>query len=98
MAKPGPKPKGGHEPRAQLTLRLPASQAATYKSAAARLGLPVGDYIAARMAQADGLPLPEYITDQLEPGCDLSPLQSPLVPLESASTQSRQIGGRSAAA
>lgn len=57
--KSGPRRKGV---RRQFTIRVPEEQFAVYEAAAlAADGLDVGDYIAARLAEAHDLPVPSYI-------------------------------------
>jgi len=56
--KPGPRPKGVRE---QICARLPADHLAHYRQVAEDLGMPVGDYIALKMAEVHGWPAPEYI-------------------------------------
>lgn len=57
--KRGPKPKGI---RTQFTLALPSDHLEFYRAAAAARGMPTGDYIALRLAQAHEFPEPEYIS------------------------------------
>lgn len=56
--KPGPKPKGK---RTAFTVRYPDDHLAIYKHRAAAAGVPLGDYLAAKMASAEGLDEPEYL-------------------------------------
>lgn len=58
-------PKGD---RQQFTFRPPHDHLDHYRDLAAREGIPLGDYLALRLAQAHGLPEPAYLTrntDQL---------------------------------
>jgi hypothetical protein len=57
-AKSGPVPKAR---RHQFTLRLPEEHYGLYEQAARQQGLSVGDYLAARLAEAHGLPVPDYV-------------------------------------
>lgn len=56
--KPGPKPRGD---RGTVASRVPVDQKAFYEERAAEAGLPLSDYVAVLLAQAHGLPVPDYI-------------------------------------
>lgn len=58
----GPAPKGD---RSQLTFRLPTKQRASYEARAAELGITIGSWIVLTLAQAEGLPIPDYIQTEL---------------------------------
>ena len=60
--RPGPDPKGD---RSQITLRLPRTHRTVYEHAAKQAGLPLGDYLALRLARAQGLDDPDYIALKL---------------------------------
>jgi hypothetical protein len=53
--RPGRVYKGERKP---LTVRLPLDHHARHFAAAARLGIPMGDYVMCRIAMCDGLPIP----------------------------------------
>ncbi len=60
--RPGRDPKGD---RAQITLRVPRTHRDVYEREAKQAGLPLCDYLALRLARAQGLEDPDYITAQL---------------------------------
>lgn len=62
----GRRPKGGGVPRAQTTVRYPESHRSVYEQNADRLGISLSDYFAYMIAQAAGLPVPNYIVDQID--------------------------------
>ena len=57
--KRGPQPKGN---RAQFSVMLPADHLEYCRKAASQLGIPTGDYIASKLAEAHGWPEPDYIS------------------------------------
>lgn len=56
---PGRRPKGD---RAAICAKLPVDHLAYYRQAAEDLDIPVGDYIALKLAEVHGWPVPDYIT------------------------------------
>ncbi len=56
--KPGPKPRGV---RGAIATRVPLEHKAHYERCAAERNMPVSDYLALLLAEAHGLPVPEYI-------------------------------------
>lgn len=56
--RPGPDPKGD---RVQFTARLPKTDLEHYRQEAERSGLPLTDYLALKLAEAHGLPVPAYL-------------------------------------
>ncbi|MBF0816300.1 hypothetical protein E4U02_07735 [Microbacterium paludicola] len=52
--------------RAYMPLRPPTDQQEHYKQKADELGISLGSYGVMRLAQAEGLPVPDYITDEIE--------------------------------
>lgn len=60
----GRPPKGGGD-RAQLIARVPTGHAEHYREQAAQMGIPLSDYVALKLAEGAGLPVPAYIADQL---------------------------------
>lgn len=60
----GPKPKGGG--RNQHTMRVPYADSAHFQEVAKACGLPFADWLAMVAYQATGVPIPEYITRQIE--------------------------------
>lgn len=63
MARKGPHPKGD---RVQFSGKLPRDHWAIYQREADKLGMPFTDYVAAKLAEAHGLPEPEYIAVERE--------------------------------
>jgi hypothetical protein len=64
--RPGPQPKGDRTP---LHVRVPRAHREVYEAEAAKAGLPLGDYIALKLALAHALDEPEYVNrrnDQVE--------------------------------
>lgn len=57
--RPGPDPKGL---RGQFTGRAPTDHLERYREEAQKAGLPLGDYLAATLALAHGLAVPDYIS------------------------------------
>lgn len=60
----GRPPKGGAH-RAQLVARVPKEHAEYYFEQAAQLGLPLCDWIAKVLAEGTGLPVPQYVIDEI---------------------------------
>jgi hypothetical protein len=54
----GPRVKGDRTP---MHVRVPRTHRAVYERLAKKAGLPLGDYVALRLAQAHDLDEPEYI-------------------------------------
>lgn len=61
---PMPTPSRGN--RKSIHVRPPIDQHRFYAERAAELGIAVGSYAAMRLAQADGLPVPDFVVDELE--------------------------------
>jgi len=61
--RPGPKGKGD---RSAITLRVPSSHKSRYAAEAQRLGLPVSDYLALRLAQVHDLSAPGHLLPRQE--------------------------------
>lgn len=57
--KRGPKPKGN---RALFSVMVPVDHLEYCREAAAQLGIPTGDYIVLKLAEAHGWPEPDYIS------------------------------------
>lgn len=68
--RPGPDPKGD---RSQITARMPRDHRAVYEQEAIKAGLPLGDYLALRLARAHGLDDPGYLVPKLR-GMEALPL------------------------
>lgn len=64
----GGKPARG--PRRQLTVRVPVQHAEIYERRAAEEGLELGGYLAAELARANGLPVPEWVHPQHASGAE----------------------------
>ena len=58
-----PKSRGDRD---AFTVRPPADQGAVYREHAEKLGIPVGSYATMRLAEADGLPIPGYVLEEIE--------------------------------
>ncbi|MDN5666870.1 MAG: hypothetical protein L0G87_00565 [Renibacterium salmoninarum] len=52
--------------RVELSGYVPEDQGAIYEQRRQELGLSMADYVALRMAQAEGLPVPEYISNVID--------------------------------
>jgi hypothetical protein len=52
--------------RAAFTVRFPVAQNAVYEERAAELGIPIGSWVALRLAQVEGLPVPAYIEEEIK--------------------------------
>lgn len=57
-------------PRRQLTVRVPVQHAEIYERRAAEEGLELGGYLAAELARANGLPVPEWVHPQQAPDAE----------------------------
>lgn len=60
--KPGTRPRGE---RANITVRVPVDQHEVYSAHAAELGIPIGSYVALTLAKIEGLPIPDYIEEEI---------------------------------
>lgn len=60
--KPGTRPRGD---RASLIVRTPVEQHEIYLAHANELGIPLGSWVALTLAKAEGLPVPEYIEEEI---------------------------------
>lgn len=63
MGQRGRKPRGD---RTATSVALPSDHLALYRLEAERCGLPLGDYVAIKLAEAHKLPEPEYIAAERE--------------------------------
>lgn len=61
--RPGRRGRGA---RTSINARIPDDQYAIYDAAALKLGIPIGSYITMRLAENHGLPVPEYVLDEIE--------------------------------
>ena len=52
--------------RAAFTVRIPIAQNSVYEERAAALGIPIGSWVALKLAETEGLPTPDYIVDELK--------------------------------
>ncbi len=57
--KPGQQPKGD---RAAITVRVPRNHYEIHAQAARDAGLSLSDYLTVVLAEAQGLPIPSYVT------------------------------------
>lgn len=60
--KPGTRPRGD---RAAISMRVPIDQRAIYEARAAELGIPLSSWAAIKLAEAEGLPIPDYVADEI---------------------------------
>jgi len=47
------------------TVRIPVTQNAHYEERAETLGIPIGSWIVLKLAESEGLPVPDYIQKEL---------------------------------
>lgn len=60
--KPGTRPRGD---RAAISLRVPVDQRAVYEERASELGIPLSSWVAIKLAEAEGLPVPDYVQEEI---------------------------------
>lgn len=62
-------PKRGGQPsrgdRSNVTVRVPTEHRAVYEARAAELGIPLGSWVAIKLAEAEGLEVPDYIEREI---------------------------------
>lgn len=74
--------------RGFISVRPPTDHLAEYDELARDLGIPLGDYAVMRLAQAHGLPVPEYIEEEIsraasqrDAAADVLDIEGGVVPL-----------------
>ncbi|KXZ58732.1 hypothetical protein Mlaev_02435 [Microbacterium laevaniformans] len=60
--KPGTRPRGA---RVSINVRVPLDHHAVYTRHAEELGIPLGSWVALQLADAQNLPVPAYIEEEL---------------------------------
>ena len=72
------KPNRGGQPsrgdRSNVTVRVPVEHRAVYEARADELGIALGSWIALKLAEAEGLEVPDYLKRELARGAHRTPV------------------------
>lgn len=60
--KPGTRPRGQ---RTAISVRVPVDQRSIYEERAAELGIPLSSWVTIKLAEAEGLEVPDYVQEEI---------------------------------